>query len=187
MTSCSPKKFINCSICWWYSTPYQPQMPWNPWTDNATRISRVKWMVLWIELNWSSDMEHAHGRDGFSNYEMEELCWEHSGEQSWVENETEKREEHWTLRASRKHWVENSWTYLCMNLFYVCCSCNWFSLLIYVLQKIQRAELFSINSRFPKTLKLYRQSWGKMSNVFRTNGSRTINSLLHRKKFMVQS
>ena len=30
-----------------------------------------------------------------------------------------------------------------MNLFCVCCSCNLFSLLIYVLQKLQRAELFS--------------------------------------------
>ena len=29
------------------------------------------------------------------------------------------------------------------GLICVCCSCNLFSLLIYVLQKIQRAELFS--------------------------------------------
>ena len=34
--------------------------------------------------------------------------------------------------------------------------------------KKYNARSYSVNSRFPKTLKLYRQSWGKMSNVFRT-------------------
>ena len=34
--------------------------------------------------------------------------------------------------------------------------------------KNYNARSYSVNSRFPKTLKLYRQSWGKMSNVFRT-------------------
>jgi len=125
--------FISFWILWHFDSP--------KWL--ASQSFWAARSVLWIELNWSCDMEHAHGRDVFRNYEMEELCWEHSGEQSWVENEIEKREEHWTLRASRKHWVENSWTYLCMDLFCVCCSCNLFSLLIYVLQKIQRAELFS--------------------------------------------
>ena len=118
------------------------------------------WHLFWIELNWSCDMEHAHGGDVFRiTRRRVVLRTQWRTELSWECNWEEKRTLNITSFEEALSW--ELWTYFVYGLICVCCSCNFFSLLIYVLQKLQRAELFSILSRFPKTLNLCRQSWGK--------------------------
>ena len=140
----------------------------------------VEHVLNWIELiMW-------HGartwKRRFSNYEIEELCWEHSGEQSCVENTVAKRVElrtkfrreknieHYELRGSIE--LRTLGLILCMNLFCVCCSCNLFSLLIYVLQKLQRAELFS-NFLIPQDTQFISTILGENEQCF-PNSARTV-------------